>query len=328
MDEARLRLIAVSHVMNEADVIEPFVRHTAAFVAGHVILDNGSSDRTLHILTELKREGIALVVFRNEAAFFAELIYNTMLYGYAAGALAPDWVLHLDADEFIDDRAAQGGVAAMLARVPAELPCVRIPMANYEAATETTRGEANVVRRLVRRQASPGETAKVFVRGGFPAARIAVACGNHAIALDGVTTQGLAQDAVRLAHYPIRSAWQLAAKVAVGRLKVLAAGPADAEVISHYTPQFELLRTRPEAWLETCAERDRRQADGVLVEDPIDYRGGALRHTGEPAGADGALARMLAAAERIAEAHGRRIGADERTQLAAMQEAMAFQRVL
>ncbi len=328
-----MKLVAVSRILNEEDVIEPFVRHTAAFASDHVILDNGSTDRTPQILADLRREGINLVVFRNQAAFFAEWIYNTMLYGYASGALAADWVLFLDADEFIDDRAAAGGLSGMLARVAPGAPCVRARMINYETATEATQAAPNVTRRLTRRQPRPHETVKVFVRGGFAKERIAVAGGSHAIALDGTIVPGAAQDEVVLAHYPVRSVWQLAAKIVVGRLKVLAAGPEDAEANNHYTPQFELMKTRPETWLDAAraqCEPDAADtaADTALVEDAIAYRGGDLRYTPPPAGKAEALARILAVAERIAEAHGRRIGADESVHLAALQEAMAFQRLL
>lgn len=324
-----MKPVAVSRILNEEDVIEPFVRHTAAFVSDHVILDNGSTDRTPQILAELRREGLNLVVFRNQAAFFAEWIYNTVLYGYAAGALAADWVLFLDADEFIDDRIAPGGLAGMLARAPPDAPCVHARMVNYEAATAATGPDANVVRRLVRRQPRPHGTEKVFVRGGFAQNRIVVAGGSHGIVLDGTIAPGVAQDEVVLAHYPVRSEWQLAAKIAVGRLKVLAAGPEEAEANHHYTPEFELMKARPESWLgATRAQRERDAADAALIEDAIAYRGGDLRHTPPPAGAAEALAQVLAVAERIAEAHGRRIGADERTHLAALQEAMAFQRLL
>ncbi len=324
-----MKLVAVSRILNEEDLIEPFVRHTAAFASDHVILDNGSTDRTPQILAELRREGLHLVVFGNQAAFFAEWIYNTMLYGYASGALAADWVLFLDADEFIDDRAAPDGLAGMLARAPPQAPCVRARMVNYEAATEATGAEPNVARRLTRRQPRPHETEKVFVRGGFAQNRIVVAGGSHAIALDGTIVPGAAQDEVVLAHYPVRSVWQLAAKIAVGRLKVLAAGADEAEANHHYTGQFELMKARPETWLDAArAQRERDALDAALIEDAIAYRGGDLRHTPPPAGAAEALARVLAVAERIAQAHGRRIGADEGVHLAALQEAMAFQRLL
>ncbi len=51
-----MRLTAVTRVFNEEDIIEPFIRHHAAFAAAHILLDNGSGDRTLDILASLRRE--------------------------------------------------------------------------------------------------------------------------------------------------------------------------------------------------------------------------------------------------------------------------------
>ena len=48
-----MRLTAVSKVLDEADIIEAFVRHTAAFVSHQIILDNGSCDGTVEILKQL-----------------------------------------------------------------------------------------------------------------------------------------------------------------------------------------------------------------------------------------------------------------------------------
>jgi hypothetical protein len=41
-----MRLVAVSVVKNEADIIEAFVRHTRAWVDHHLIFDHDSTDGT------------------------------------------------------------------------------------------------------------------------------------------------------------------------------------------------------------------------------------------------------------------------------------------
>ncbi len=52
-----MRVVSVSCVKNEIDVIEASVRHTAA-VADHVIvLDNGSNDGTRDVLAALQPDG-------------------------------------------------------------------------------------------------------------------------------------------------------------------------------------------------------------------------------------------------------------------------------
>ena len=41
-----MRLVAVSIVKNEADIIEAFVRHTLAWVDHHLVFDHDSTDGT------------------------------------------------------------------------------------------------------------------------------------------------------------------------------------------------------------------------------------------------------------------------------------------
>ncbi len=58
------KLIGIVQVRNEADIIEPFVRHHASMLDEIVILEDGSSDATDTILSALQQEGLPLVVLR------------------------------------------------------------------------------------------------------------------------------------------------------------------------------------------------------------------------------------------------------------------------
>ena len=54
--------VAVSCLKNEADLVEPLVRHTCRFVDRMVLLDDGSHDESLEILHKLVEEGLPLEV--------------------------------------------------------------------------------------------------------------------------------------------------------------------------------------------------------------------------------------------------------------------------
>ena len=55
-----MRLAGLVIVRNECDVVEAFVRHTAAVLDQLYIVDNGSSDGTLEILERLAASRIPI----------------------------------------------------------------------------------------------------------------------------------------------------------------------------------------------------------------------------------------------------------------------------
>ena len=304
-----MRLIAASRVLNEEDVIEPMVRHHAAMVDHHVILDNGSVDRTIEILAALSAEGVKLTVLQNNAVLFSEEQFNTVLYECAVREHGADWVLFLDADEFVDARRI-GDLRALLAAVPPQYPSLGVQMINYDAPTAASLHEINVARRYVRRVAAPIGVWKVFVRAPAAGQRITINAGNHSINLDGAFMDPPRQDAFLLAHYPNRGPLHWAGKAVTGWLKVLAAGEIETHEgrSGHYQSTFEHLIKDPEAWV-----RWSREAAGggvppeseALVEDPIAYLGRPLLHTERVDYGWRSLRLLLANTERLATAHGR-----------------------
>ncbi len=302
-----MRLVAVSRVLNEEDVIEPMVRHHAALVDHHVILDNGSVDRTLEILTALGAEGLNLTVLQNNSVLFSEEQFNTSLYEFAVRERAADWVLFLDADEFVDARRV-GDLRALLGSVPPQYPSLGVQMINYDAPTEVSLREINVVRRFVRRVPAPIGVWKVFVRAPEAGQTITINAGNHSIDLDGAFVDPPRQDAFLLAHFPNRGPLHWAGKAVTGWLKVLAAGEMDKHEgrSGHYESTFAFLTKDPEGWVNWSRQGGVVPPEsGALVEDPIAYLGAPLLHTERVDYGWRSLRLLLANTERLAIAHGR-----------------------
>src|SRR3954464_12861551 len=96
-----MRLVAVSVVKNESDIIEPFVRHTLAWVDHHLVFDHDSTDGTREILGALQREGLPVALFRDDAPGQLQQARSNHLPRLAVQAHGADWVLPLDADEIL-----------------------------------------------------------------------------------------------------------------------------------------------------------------------------------------------------------------------------------
>lgn len=299
-----MRIIAVTRVLNEEDVIEPLIRHHAPMVDHHIVLDNGSSDRTLEILASLKAEGARLTVLQCASVIFAETQFNTLLYDRAVGEHGADWVVFLDADEFIDSRLI-GDLRSFLTAISDEHRTIGVELINYDSSSEATKNDINIVRRFVRRVKSPIGVWKVFVRGGLAPGRVVVDAGNHHIYLDGNYQIPLKQEQLLLAHYPNRSPLHWAGKAVSGWLKVLAAGQQERGRATHYISTFEQFKLQPQVWIDGALEQFRKlQYSSDLVDDPIDYRGEALLYTENVDYNWRALKLVLANMEKLATAYG------------------------
>ena len=109
------------------------------------------------------------------------------------------------------------------------------------------------------------------------ASRVAVYAGSHGGTVDKKQAVGPVQRLMVLAHYPEREPKQAAAKVVVGRLKVIASGPESVSPVisNHYIAPFEALRTDPAGWVQAKLDELRRwDEDLALMLDPVPYLGG------------------------------------------------------
>jgi hypothetical protein len=303
-------LVTVTRVRNEADIVEAFVRHHLAFADHAVLLDDGSNDRTGEIMYALRAEGLPLTLLRARSAAFIETVHNTALLRRAA-LLGADWVLCLDCDEFVDTLAMAAPLRDALADLPAQTLAVQVELVNYYATADDDPAELVVPRRQRHRAPAPSRVFKVFVRGGLARLGGEIAPGNHAAQLHGEKLPAASLPGLALAHFPARNGWQLLAKAVVGRLKVLAAAPADVEpgTSGHYTKLLANLQDHPE-WLLFDREfldgkRPPQFVTGGAVAAPMAYRGGALRYTQPVDPCVHAAQSVMAFAELLAERHGR-----------------------
>jgi hypothetical protein len=278
-----MRLAAVSRLLNESDIIESFVRHTAHFVDHHIFVDNGSVDGTLQILQSLKSEGFALTVFQSHARTFVESKINTFLFQTAVSSAQADWVVFLDVDEFIDDRELRQPLRDVLAAFSTrhgDSACIEVPLREYHA-TSVDNSDPVVVNRIT--HCSPtSDNMKVIVRGDLMQRQAVIQPGNHAVLIDdGKPCPPIREATLSYAHYAIRSPYQWLSKSIIGWAKVLAAGPAKitAGVSYHYKDPFDLLRTDPRSILRNPHLMQPPAAPPEWLHSPIPYRGGPLKYT-------------------------------------------------
>jgi hypothetical protein len=303
-----MRVVAITRVLDEADVVEAFVRHTAAYVQHHVFLDNGSVDGTIEILRALKQEGVPLSVYQTRCVSFNEANHLTFLFRQAVAREGPDWVVCVDCDEFIDDRRTPGGLADMLGRLGPDVAAIKVPMVEYVATAHDAVAEPIVPKRI-RRRREPDAACKIIARADPSRIDNEILVGGHSVRLGRRGGQVVAQDALRLAHYPERSPLQYLVKCIRGWNKVLAAG-TDATAYGfsyHYAPPYQILRDQP--WLffrnEEFMNFQHAAVAPQLVDDPIVYSGRPLAYTQAEDEAMRAVRSLMGTVQELAVRHGK-----------------------
>jgi hypothetical protein len=279
-----MKLVAVTRIMNEADIVEAFVRHTAHYVDHHIFIDNGSVDGTLEILRNLEREGLGITLYASTSRSFIESQALTFMYGRAVADHAADWVLFLDTDEFFDDREIDVPLRDHLARFEAANPdfaAIQVRLRDYHATPDDP-PHTIVACRMT--QCQPiSDNRKVFVKGTLLDRRVVILPGGHAARIDdGQECPTMLDTALSHAHYPIRSPYQWLSKSVIGWCRVLASGPEMIRTghATHYRGPFDVLRSEPAKLLRNRALMDTLTTRPGMTHNPIVYRGGELRYTG------------------------------------------------
>lgn len=98
-----MRILGISLVKNEEDIIESFVRYNLSIMDHMLIIDNGSTDGTLDILESMITSGLPITLTFDSGDYNQIRIMNHALYEVMHGRFGaiPDFIIPIDADEFL-----------------------------------------------------------------------------------------------------------------------------------------------------------------------------------------------------------------------------------
>lgn len=208
-----LMITAVVMVRDEEDILPAWLRHAAAVCDSILVVDHGSKDATPAILHGFAAAGMPLRIWRMDDPKHWHSAVSTALtrHAFASGA---DWVLPIDADEFVD--------VENRAHLRTLLDSHGDPLAFWrwrnavpdEAALESERIDWDDLS-LVVSEAGPHENGKAAVHRSvsqaFPGFRLG--SGNHRVhALPFAKPTG-GRTVGALWHIPFRSKRHLVAKL-------------------------------------------------------------------------------------------------------------------
>ena len=286
-----MRIVGVSMVRNEADLIESFVRHHCARLDRLLVVDHGSTDRTREILAALHAEGLPLDLAETPVLGNLQAKVLTQSMRALVRREGADFAFALDADEFL--RADRATLEAALRALPAD----GVGELRWLTHVPGDDGAGHPLQRLRWRVPEDADKYVKVVVGGALAARDGwtLAPGNHAVLstaggrLAGIDARPL--PGLRIAHLPFRSVEQLVVKVVQGwlgtRLQEGTAAQAGLlaahwrRLFDHYLAggRFEPHDLRRVAITTYIGPDDTGSLLQRLVEDPL--AAPPLRHTGD-----------------------------------------------
>jgi len=221
-----MKIVSVSIIRNESDILETFVRYHLQIVDHMIIVNHRSADSSGEILNKIAKEGAKLELIEETALEQPQGRVLTTMMKRAARDYGADWVIPLDADEFI---AAPGGnnVREVLSGLPGD-KVVHMPWRTYVPLPTDNWSEPNALRRIRhRRNAENPQFYKVCIPACYGRERGAdLLFGSHRLVKRSLFSKQdypfERTDSLALAHFPVRSGNQIITKAITGWLSCLA----------------------------------------------------------------------------------------------------------
>lgn len=96
-----MKVISITMVKNEEEIIESFIRYNMNFLYKMVIIDNGSTDSTIKIIQNIIGEGYNISLFDQSRTNYEQFLIENKYLKLVAEKYESDIIIPLDADEFI-----------------------------------------------------------------------------------------------------------------------------------------------------------------------------------------------------------------------------------
>jgi glycosyltransferase involved in cell wall biosynthesis len=206
------RIVLLSMMKNEADIVEHFVRHNAPLFDATYIIDNGSDDNTVEILEQLRAEGFNLHIWSDSEPGYSQSEKMKQAYLRLQREDPFDFLAIVDADEFIMAGSQESFRRAFTDRRTKHfLEWVNyVPIGDQPPAIPLPERIAHHV---------PFRTMRKVVLPSLEEAehRLRIWQGNHNFEYIGLNF-GLCILPFPLAHFPVRSREQMISKASVGWL--------------------------------------------------------------------------------------------------------------
>lgn len=210
-----VKIAAVSMVKNEADILELFIRINSRIFDAIYILDHGSTDGTEKIVSALTQQGFQLSYTKLPNLPYAQAEITTNAVHQVASMSQFDFVMPLDADEFIcadSDHTFRD----MIRQIVSPNGLGLLPWATFcPIKGDYFEAQAPLFENFRQRKVEPEQHYKVILGNEF-AKHCSIIMGNHDAMSEMRPPDVRAPIPFPLFHVPVRSADQIIRKAILG----------------------------------------------------------------------------------------------------------------
>lgn len=213
-----MRIATITWARNEEDILEYFLRHTATFADEIHIVLHRSTDNSEEIVRILMAEGLPIHLSRDEGLAHRQAAAMTELLN-TFRSKTPDWIIPLDADEFLLCEEHMRDTIDHLHKHQASA----IPWRTYVPTPLDDHAESNPVLRITHRRATEEpQYRKVIIPGSLLAHKdLRILPGSHCIAFGETLQHADCNETLHIAHFPVRNEAQIRKKIINGWESVL-----------------------------------------------------------------------------------------------------------
>ncbi|MCR4989642.1 MAG: glycosyltransferase family 2 protein [Lachnospiraceae bacterium] len=239
-------ITVVSMVKNAADVIEVMMRANSLIADSFVIIAHDNNDRTDEILDLMVHEGFKIRIIRDNDHFYNQNEKMMRAIKLAVEEFHPDFILPLDDDEIIcSDRDDMDhlNIKESVSGLDGD-NLYYVSWRNYIPTEEDDQNERCITKReQFCFDDEPYTTKKVLIPFKIAtAADFRISMGNHDADSSIIRNRVNLKD-LRIAHYPIRSAEQVASKALVGWMNYLTMPNKEPEAGYHWQRMAEAVKS-------------------------------------------------------------------------------------
>lgn len=196
-----MKIVSLTMVYNEADILELFVRHHVRFVDEMILILHGNSvDQTEEVARQLKAEGLPLTLEYSDVPAYEQSSILTEVAHRAIELHQPDVLVPLDCDEFLC-----AGEEVSVRTALESLPADRITALPWRTYIPKTPSDSLVERMSHRRKKEEPQYSKALIPRTFLQPSLLILQGSHGIMLENQMISSTASKTLWLAHLPIRS---------------------------------------------------------------------------------------------------------------------------